>query len=180
MLSFDDVTTYNTRAGVLLSCFDSSPPGQNGRLFADDIFRCIFVNEKFCIPIKKSWKFVPKGPFDNNQALLQIMVPNRRQAIIWTNADLIHWHIYGLRWRRVKGRRVKQWDRNDLKIALVIHNIITLSHTLNILTRPIRWPASLLAKIYNFWQVCSFVGLSVCLSVCLSVLSSITHGRFDI
>ena len=24
----------------------------------------------------------------------------------------------------------------------------------------------LLAKIYNFWQVCSFVGLSVCLSVC--------------
>ena len=34
----------------------------------------------------------------------------------------------------------------------------------------------LLAKIYNFWQVCSFVGLSVC----LSVLSSITHERFDI
>ena len=28
---------------------------------------------------------------------------------------------------------------------------------------------SLLAKIYNFWQVCSFVGLSVCLSVCLLV-----------
>ena len=42
----------------------------------------------------------------------------------------------------------------------------------------------LLAKIYNFWQVCSFVGLSVflsvCLSVSLSVLSSITHERFDI
>ena len=39
---------------------------------------------------------------------------------------------------------------------------------------------SLLAKIYNFWQVCSFVGVSVCLSVSLSVLSSITHERFDI
>ena len=38
----------------------------------------------------------------------------------------------------------------------------------------------LLAKIYNFWQVCSFVGVSVCLSVSLSVLSSITHERFDI
>ena len=38
----------------------------------------------------------------------------------------------------------------------------------------------LLAKIYNFWQVCSFVGLSVCLSVSLSVLSSITHERFNI
>ena len=22
------------------------------------------------------------------------VAPNRRQAIIWTNADLIHWHIY--------------------------------------------------------------------------------------
>ena len=31
--------------------FDSSPPGQNGRRFADDIFRWIFVNEKFCILI---------------------------------------------------------------------------------------------------------------------------------
>ena len=23
------------------------------------------------------------------------LAPNRRQAIIWTNADPIHWHIYG-------------------------------------------------------------------------------------
>ena len=30
----------------------SSPPGQNGRHFANDSFRCIFVNEKFCILIK--------------------------------------------------------------------------------------------------------------------------------
>ena len=28
---------------------NSSPPGQNGRHFADDVFRCIFLNEKFCI-----------------------------------------------------------------------------------------------------------------------------------
>ena len=26
----------------------NSPTGQNGRCFADDIFRCIFTNEKFC------------------------------------------------------------------------------------------------------------------------------------
>ena len=30
------------------------PPGQNDRLFADDMFRCIFVNEKFSILIKMS------------------------------------------------------------------------------------------------------------------------------
>ena len=34
-------------------------PGQNGRHFADDIFRCIFMSEKFCILIKISLEFVP-------------------------------------------------------------------------------------------------------------------------
>ena len=36
-------------------------------------FRCIFRNEKFCILIKISLKFVPKGPTDNNPALVLIM-----------------------------------------------------------------------------------------------------------
>ena len=50
--------------------FNSSPPGQNGRHFAVDIFRCIFPNEKFCILIKMSLKYVPKGPINNNPALV--------------------------------------------------------------------------------------------------------------
>ena len=50
--------------------FKSFPPGQNGRHFADDVFRCIFVNEKFCTLIKISLKFVPKGSIDNNPALV--------------------------------------------------------------------------------------------------------------
>ena len=49
---------------------NSSPPGQNGRHFADGIFRCIFMNEKFCILIEISLKFVPKSPIDNNPALV--------------------------------------------------------------------------------------------------------------
>ena len=60
-----------------IDCSNSSPPGQNGRLFADDIFRCIFVNENFCILINISLKFVPKGPIDNNPALVQIMAWRR-------------------------------------------------------------------------------------------------------
>ena len=48
--------------------FNSFIPGQNGRYFADDVFGCIFVNEKFCILIKISLNFVPKGPIDNNPA----------------------------------------------------------------------------------------------------------------
>ena len=42
-------------------------------ILADDLFKCIFVNEKFCSLIKISLKFVPKGPINNNQALVQIM-----------------------------------------------------------------------------------------------------------
>ena len=69
----------------------STPPGQNGRHFADDIFRCIFVTEKFRILIDISLKFVPKGLVDS---LDNCLAPNRRQAIIWTNVDSIHWRIY--------------------------------------------------------------------------------------
>ena len=46
------------------------PLGQNGGHYADDILRCIFVNEKFCILIKISLKFVTKGPIDNYLALV--------------------------------------------------------------------------------------------------------------
>ena len=51
----------------------SSPPGQNGHHFANNIFKCIFVNEKVCILIKISLNFVPKGPIDNNPALVYTM-----------------------------------------------------------------------------------------------------------
>ena len=46
---------------------------QNGRHFADDIFKWIFLNENIWISIKISLKFVSKGPFNNNPALVQIM-----------------------------------------------------------------------------------------------------------
>ena len=45
----------------------------NGRHFADDIFKCIFLNENVWIPIKISLKFVPEGPINYIPALVQIM-----------------------------------------------------------------------------------------------------------
>ena len=45
-------------------------PGQNGRHFADDTFKGIFLNENERISIKISLKFVPKDPIDNNPALV--------------------------------------------------------------------------------------------------------------
>ena len=46
---------------------------QNGRHFADDIFRCIFFSESGCISMNISLKFVPKGQINNIPALVQIV-----------------------------------------------------------------------------------------------------------
>ena len=52
-------------------------PRQNGRRFADDTFKRIFLNENVRISIKISLKFVPKGPINNIPALVQIMAWRR-------------------------------------------------------------------------------------------------------
>ena len=39
-------------------------------IMADDIFRCIFLNEKDRIPIRISLKFVPSSPIDNKPVLI--------------------------------------------------------------------------------------------------------------
>ena len=46
---------------------------QNDCHFADDIFKCIFLNENIGVAIKISPKFVPKGPINNIPTLIQIM-----------------------------------------------------------------------------------------------------------
>ena len=58
-------------------CFNTLRPRQNGCHFAEDIFKCIFLNENVWIPIKISMKFVPKGPINNIPALVQIMAWRR-------------------------------------------------------------------------------------------------------
>ena len=56
---------------------DTLRPRENGHHFADDSFKCIFVNEKFRIWNKISLKFVPKGQINNVPSLVQIMVWRR-------------------------------------------------------------------------------------------------------
>ena len=57
--------------------FNTLRPRQNGRHSADDIFKCIFLNENVWTPIKISMKFVPKGPINIIPALVQIMAWRR-------------------------------------------------------------------------------------------------------
>ena len=43
---------------------------QMAAIFQDYIFKCIFVDETFCILIKRSLKLVPKGSIDNTPGLV--------------------------------------------------------------------------------------------------------------
>ena len=52
-------------------------PRQNGRHFADDDFKRIFLNENVWISIDISLKFISKGPIDNIPALVPIMAWRR-------------------------------------------------------------------------------------------------------
>ena len=63
---------------TILVQVNSLRPRQNGRHFANDIFKCIFLNENVWIPIEIWMKFVPKGPINNIPALVQIMAWRRR------------------------------------------------------------------------------------------------------
>ena len=51
-------------------------------ILADDIFKCIFMNENFCILSRISRKIVPGGAADNKTVFVQVMA--RRQSITWT------------------------------------------------------------------------------------------------
>ena len=43
-------------------CLNTLRPRQDDRYFADDVLKCIFLNEDVCILLKIPLKFVPRGP----------------------------------------------------------------------------------------------------------------------
>ena len=49
-------------------------------ILADDIFKCIFLNENDRTQIQISLKLVPKSPIDNKPALVQVMAWRRTGA----------------------------------------------------------------------------------------------------
>ena len=53
--------------------FNTLRQRQSGRHFADDIFKCIFLNENVWTAIEISLKFVSKGPINFIPALVQKM-----------------------------------------------------------------------------------------------------------
>ena len=93
--------------------FNTLKPRQNGRHFADDIFKCIFLNENVWISIEISLNFVPKGPINNIPALVQIMawrrpgdkplseamMVNLPTHICVTWPQWVNWYIFSILWR---------------------------------------------------------------------------------
>ena len=68
--------------GLVMSLYDVTMistlrPRQNGRYFADHIFKCIFLNENAWISLQISLKFVPKVRINNIPALVKIMAWRR-------------------------------------------------------------------------------------------------------
>ena len=63
----------NRHQGITWTSVNTLRPRQNGRHFADDSFKCIFLNENARISLKISLKFVPKVQINNFPALVQIM-----------------------------------------------------------------------------------------------------------
>ena len=57
--------------------FNTLGPRQDGRYFADDVLKCILLNENAWILLKIPLKLVPKGPINNIPALVQIMAWRR-------------------------------------------------------------------------------------------------------
>ena len=70
-------TTSSHLTPGISSLINTLRPRQNGRHFADDTFKRIFLNENNKISIKISLKFVPKGPINKIPALVQIMAWRR-------------------------------------------------------------------------------------------------------
>ena len=70
---------------------NSSPHGQSGHHLTDDILKGIFMNEKFCILIKISLKFVPKDLIYNKLALVPVMAYPRL-----SNRTVLSMIFYGI------------------------------------------------------------------------------------
>ena len=69
--------SHNESISFQCCLFNTLRPRQNRRHFADDVFKCNFLNENVWIPIKISLKFVTEGPINNIPALVQIMAWRR-------------------------------------------------------------------------------------------------------
>ena len=138
---------------------------QNGRHFADDTFKCIFLNENARISLKKSFKFVPKLLINNIPALVQIMA-----------------------WRRSGDKPLSE----PMMVNLMTHICVTWPQWVNLkwiwmdgLTKDFKgdlWSALCEFIVWSIPCTCNFHALFACYrriaDVCFELHFLVTPGQF--
>ena len=76
-IRFSAIYIYYPNACHIFCEFNTLSPRWNWQHFADDIFKRIFFKENIWISFKISLKFVPEGPINNTEVLVQIMTRRR-------------------------------------------------------------------------------------------------------
>ena len=77
-------------------CYNSFHPGQNDSLFDGQYFQMYFWKWKV-LYFNQNFTEVCFGGYNCLQVNISLgngLAMNRQRAIIWTNADPVHWHIY--------------------------------------------------------------------------------------
>ena len=112
------VSPWNFR--WLFNTLSMLKPNQNDHHFADNIFKCFFLNENEIILIENSLKFVPKNPINNISALVQIMACHLigakplSEPILWWRRLPTHICITWPQWvNGLEGCRVRT-DRSNM------------------------------------------------------------------
>ena len=118
---------------------------QNGRHFADDSFKCNFLDENEGIPLKISLTFVSKGPIDNIRSLVQIMA--WRLPCYRPLSD----PVMGSLWTHVcvtRSQWVKPPDHQNSLEPCVLLDVIQADSRL----APSQWETSLQSNAISHWR----------------------------
>ena len=150
-------------SGSCYNCINTLWPRQNGRHFADDIFKCIFFNKNVWIPIKVSLKFVPKGPINNIPASVQIMAWRRpgNKPLSEPMMVVLPTHICVTRPQWVKRAIDVIWVRIVCIILwwnIICHGLILWKINLSLLWKLIFWKPTTVGSPPNFSKLISQPG----------------------
>ena len=139
---------------LVLGFINTLRPRQNGRHFADDIFKCVFFNENAWISLQISLKFVPKFRINNITALVQIMAWRRpgdkplSEPMMVTS--LTHICVTQPQWAKVLDPL-----RTDLVSSFPImcqHNLVYFVHAISVSKTTISPFNKCINQIFNLTQ----------------------------
>ena len=128
-------TTGGAELIVVMNLFNSLRPRQHGRHFADDTFKCIFLNESVWIPITISLEFVPKGPINNIPALVHMMAWRRPGNKPLSESMMVRlpMHIYVTRPQWVKETYNYIFSFYQFSTLLIMGSLCSLYNVSNLL-----------------------------------------------